>query len=761
MLRFTLAFVVGVLLFQYQPRLPHLTLFGAYLLLGLCALRLHWCRLPTWLVCGFAWAHAHALLTWPPGLPEIDMQRPVIAEGMVDSLVDAGGRRSRFLFLARHLEQDGVAYQGSWRLQVSWYRDAPAILPGDGWRLMLKLRPVTSYANPGSFDYARWLFEKRVRHLASVRPNAANRRLHAGSGWSLTSLRQRLSDAMASVSSGEDSRSAALLRALVVGDRSGFRQSDWRVFRATGTNHLVAISGLHIGLVAGLVLWTVSRLWRRQAWLCSRWPALQAGAVAAWFTALLYAGLAGFAIPTQRALLMLSVALLALLSGRSVRAVDGMALALLVVVVWSPMSVTSAGLWLSFAAVVLILWSALPDSSRKPVWQRWGRIQLAVGLGLFPLLILQFQQASLMAPVVNLLAIPWFSLLLVPLALLASVIWVLSAHWGELLWHGWSWLAAPALDSLGLLASWRWAESHLPAPGTLAFALAVVGVAVLLAPRGLPGRSLGIVLMMPLLINRPPAPRTGGFEATLLDVGQGQAAVIRSRNHVLVYDTGPGYQSGFNTGDAVLLPYLRQAGISRVDTLVVSHADTDHSGGVMALRERLPVDRLLSGEPAEIGGADIEACKGGQGWRWDGVEFSMLGPGPGTAWQGNNASCVLRVAGAGGSLLLTGDIESEAERYLLQSGVLEKTTVVQVPHHGSRSSSTGAFIARLRPEYVLYPTGRHNRWGFPKPDVASRWQAAGATAWDTAVDGAVQVRMPADASAVSVRGYRRRHYWNP
>jgi competence protein ComEC len=763
MLRFTLAFVAGVLLFQYQPRLPHVALFGAYLLLGLCALPLRCYRLPAWLVCGFAWAHAHAWLTAPAPLPALDMQRPVMVEGRVDSLVDATAARRRFLFRVQRLAQDGMSHEGNWRLRVSWYRDAPPVQPGETWRLLIKLKPVSSYANPGSHDFSRWLYARGVRSLGSVRANAANVRLRERAGWSLTALRQRLSEAMAAqVPAGMDARSAALLRALVVGDRAGFVQSEWRVFRATGTNHLVAISGLHVGLVAGLVLWGVSRLWRRLPWLCSRWPALQAGAVAAWLSALLYAGLAGFAIPTQRALLMLTVAVLALLSGRLIRIVDGLALALLLVVAWSPMAVTAAGLWLSFAAVALILWAASPGrSSGIPLWQRWGRVQMAVGLGLFPLLILQFQQASLLAPLVNLLAIPWFSLLLVPLALLASLVWLISAHWGAWLWHAWHWLAQPALDGLAQLASWHWVETSLAAPQPLTFILAALGVALLTAPRGIPGRGLGALLLLPLVVNRPPAPAPGSFQLTLLDVGQGLAAVIRTHGHVLVYDAGPRYPSGFNTGDAVLLPYLRQAGVSRLDTLIVSHADSDHAGGAAALRGQLPIGKVLSGEPAEIGGTDVAACRAGQQWHWDGVDFTMLGPLPGLPRQGNNASCVLRVSTVGGSLLLTGDMEAKAEHALLQAEVLEQTTVVLVPHHGSRSSSTAAFIARLRPRHVLYATGRYNRWGFPKRDVMARWRALGATAWDTAVDGAVRVHFPADRSVVRLSGHRRRHYWNP
>jgi competence protein ComEC len=759
MIRFTLAFTVGVLLFQYQPRLPHPALFAAYLTLLLCAVPLRWCRMPAWLVLGFAWAHGHGMFTRPPDLPLLDLQQPLWIEGEIASMVATTPQRSRFVFHAKRMAQGDWYYEGDWRLRLSWYRDSPRLLPGEHWRLRVRLRPVSSYANPGGFDFAHWSYQQGIRYQGTVKPDTGNQLRHAAAGLDFTRLRQRLSEAMQAALEEDGQGNAALLRALVVGDRAGFSQHDWQVFRATGTNHLVAISGLHIGLVAGLVLAIVRALWRRRPWLYSRWPAVQAGAVVGWLAALAYAGLAGFAIPTQRALLMLSVGLAALLSGRLHRAADAMCVALLAVLCWAPMAVSSPGLWLSFSAVGVILWSVSGQPHAVPLWQRWGRAQLAVWIGLLPLLLLWFQQATLLAPLVNLVAIPVFSLLLVPLALVASCLWLLWPAPGEVAWRLWSRLSEPVRTLLAELASWPGVELQLPAPNLLTLGLALFGVLLLLSPRGLPLRGMGGILLLPLLLNRPAAPVTGAFSLHLLDVGQGLAAVIRTRNHVLVYDAGPAYRSGFNTGDAVVAPYLQRLGIRRIDRLVVSHADMDHAGGAAALLRRMAVSGVLAGEPEELPGS--RPCRAGQRWHWDGVAFRVLSPSADVPRGGNNASCVIQVSGPGGSLLLTGDIEASTERRLLESGALAHTTAVLVPHHGSRTSSTAGFVAQLAPSYVLYPTGRGNRWGFPKADVMARWRLAGATAWDTATDGAVEMIFGADGELPEVRGHRRAHYWNP
>lgn len=755
MIVYLLSFVGGVWLFQYQPRIPDPTLFAVYLSLGVLALWTRWLRWPVWLVAGFAWAHGHALLTRPEPLPPMATQGPVWATGRIASLVHSSAGRTRFVMTVDRLAQDGRAVAGHWPLRVTWYRDSPKILPGETWRLLLRIRPAEGYSNPGGFDYARWLYQQGIGHTASVRRNNGNGRVSPVRGFWLARARQRLSDAIAALGGGP---SAALLRALVVGDREGFGSADWRVFTATGTNHLVAISGLHIGLVAGLVGFAAGGVWRRLPVLCARVPAMHAAVVRGTLAALVYAALAGFSIPTQRALLMLAVAGVAWLGGRGRQPARVLALALAVVVAWQPVAVLSPGLWLSFVAVAAILWVMLPAHGSGKL-RRWVTLQLALGAALLPLLLLFFGQASLSAPLVNLLAIPWFSLLLVPLALLASLLWVAMPAAGDALWRVWLGLGQWTFDALRIAAHWDWALLTHPVSHAGLLPLAAAGVLLLLAPRGMPGRWLGLVLVLPLATRQPPTPAPGTFTLTMLDVGQGLALVVRTHDHVLVYDAGPRFRSGFNSGAAVVLPYLRENSIGRIDALIASHSDIDHAGGIPALRDALPVARLLSGEPSLVAGAS--ACVTGQRWRWDGVTFTVLSPPVGTPPVGNNASCVLRVSNGVHDLLLTGDIEAEVERRLLADAELAPTDVVVVPHHGSLSSSTTGFVRELAPIRVLYATGRDNRWGFPKATVVARWREQGASSWDTARDGAVTVNFPASGRPIRVRGARRHHYWQP
>lgn len=751
-----LAFVAGAWLFQFQSRIPDTSLFGIYFLLLLCLLCLRSLRLPVFLVLGFAWAHGHALLTRPHPLPVHDPAQSVWLSGRIDSLVDRDFRRSKFMLHVDALELKDQTIKGPWRLQVSWYRGAPELLPGEVWRLKLRLRPVWSYANPGSLDYARLLYQQGITHAATVRKDSDNQRLEAASGAWLLRLRQYLAVSISALDDGAPSSS--LLRALVVGDRRGFSRDDWQAFTATGTNHLVAISGLHVGLVAGLVAILAGGLWRRLPRLCARWPALSVGVCCGAVAALVYAALAGFALPTQRALLMLLVGGVTLVAGRSREPWAILALALALVVAWSPMAVLSAGLWLSFAAVAVIMWVLLPGRVGS-TGRRWLGLQLSLGLALLPLLLLFFGQASLISPLVNLLAIPWFSLLLVPLALLSTLLWLIWPSLGEWVWRGWLWLADGTLALLQSVAAWDGITMAWAVPHPALVGLAGLGVMLLLAPRGVPTRWLGFLLLLPLLTRQPAQPASGAYEVTVLDVGQGLAVVLRTARHVLVYDTGPRFRSGFDTGAAVVLPFLRQLGVSRIDTLMISHGDSDHAGGVESVRRGLPVERVLSGEPADV--ADAEPCVAGQAWQWDGVMFEVLSPASNGNAEGNNASCVLQVSNGARRLLLTGDMEGKVERQLVMAGKLVATDVVVVPHHGSKTSSTAGFVRALSPRHVIYAAGRHNRWHFPRPTVVTRWRDQGATSWNTATDGAVRVAVPAGDGPVRLLAYRRRHYWQP
>lgn len=595
-------------------------------------------------------------------------------------------------------------------------------------------------ANPGGFDFERWLVEHRILATGHLRRGEPPERLDAGPGpYRLDRARQWLAEHLKTHI--DETRTRALIQALVVGERAGLGTDVWEVLTRTGTNHLVAISGLHVGLIAGGVFFLVRWLWSRFPRLVFALAAPRAAAIAAILAALGYAALAGFAISTQRALVMIMVVLVALLRGRTLRPYHALALALIGVLLIDPMAMLSAGFWLSFGAVAVLVFSFAHRLPGRDPWTRWGRAQWVVAIGLLPLLLLLFGRASVISPLVNLIAVPIFSTLLLPLVLISSLLSLLPGLALPMQWTaqllGW------CLDGLTWLAVLPWAAVTLPARPTWVLLAGAAGVFLLLAPRGLPGRWLGILLCLPMLLLQAPRPPPGEAWVTLLDVGLGLAAVIRTSEGTLVYDTGPSFPGGFDTGSAVVAPYLASHGVKRIERLVISHADRDHAGGLVGLAERIPIDELLSGEPARLDRPDALPCRAGMQWEWSGVSFQILHPAAAT-WRGNNASCVLRVEAAGRALLLTGDIESRVERRLARElGTALTSDILVAGHHGSKTSTHPDLLDAVAPALVLYASGYANQFGFPSAEVRARVAARGITQLDTGLVGAIELRLGA------------------
>ena len=760
MITITLAFVAGVLLLQLMPALPP---WYGYVLVPLCLGCLRWrlAWLPAALVIGFFWAAGRAELALRPVLdPALEGQTVLIEGRVVDIPRRMSGRDYRLLFAADRMDAGNgwEAYPATVRL--GWYRTTTVPASGDRWQLAVRLKQPHGYANPGGFDYERWLFQQRIRATGYVRKDARNQLLgHNQSGY-VDNLRAVIAahfDRMAPATPG-----LGLIRALVIGDRNAITPAQWEILRATGTSHLMAISGLHISLVSGLVFLLVRGAWARSGRLPERIPAARAAAVLALAAGLFYALLAGFGIPTRRALIMLCVAMLAVLAGRYVRATHVLCVAVIAVLILDPLSVLAPGWWLSFWAVALLVYIAAGRHGQEGKWRQWTRAHLVLAFGLLPLLLVLFQQASLVAPLANVVAVPLTGLLIVPLALVGGLLvavspWAseqvlgLAAWLMDMLWPWLELLGRPDFSSL---------QQHAPLAWTLVPATA--GVLLLLAPRGTPGRWLGTVLLLPLVAVRPAAPAAGEVQATLLDVGQGLSVVVRTRQHTLVYDTGPSYSPTFDTGQAVVTPFLRHQGVERIDRLVISHGDNDHIGGARSLLGAFPVDQLTAGVPGLIEDREAGACRRGDRWVWDGVEFVVLHPGPGSRHTGNNASCVIRITSTGGQrLLLTGDIEALAEQALLDSGSTLAAEVMTVPHHGSMTSSSAAFIRAVAPDYALFPVGYRNRYRLPREQVVERYRAGGARLFDSARHGAISVHLPAVPGDVVPGGWRcrQRRYW--
>jgi competence protein ComEC len=763
------ALLAGILVFQALPELPSRN-WALALPVVLLALAFVPClRLPAWGVAGFLWA---LLLAPPiPVLPAELEGAELWVEGWIASIPDREWRNTRFEFVvdqARRGEQP--APLAGQRLRLAWWDDGeagtdgnpaaerPALRAGDRWGFAARLKRPRGLLNPGGFDYERYLSAKGIVATGTIRSQPPPRLLAPADRYPLDRYRQRVADSFERLLPGNPH--VGILVALAVGEEGGIAPWQWDVFNRLGVGHLMSISGSHIGLVAGIVFGLVWVGWSRIPPLALRWPATRAAALATVLGAGAYTLLSGLSVPAQRSFLMAAVAMAALFLQRPAAPSRILALALLVVLVVDPGSPLLAGFWLSFGAVAAILYTVSGRWREHRLLGQTIGLQVNITLAMLPPSLVFFQQFPLLSPLANLIAIPWVDCTVLPLSLLAAMLEPLGGGVQVLPLE----LAALTMDGLWqiLLGLGRLPGMVLyrPAPPLWTLAFALPGLALLLAPRGLPGRWLGLPLCLPLLWPPVSAPEPGGFWFTLLDAGQGLAAVVRTQRHVLVYDTGPKLGATLDAGRAVLVPFLRHQGASQVDILIVSHADSQHTGGVRSLRELMPVRRILTSTPEQTPIDGAEPCRAGQAWEWDGVRFQMLHP-PLTGFSGDDASCVLKVEGAAGRALLPGDIETGAETALAATHGAELAAEILVaPHHGHRNLSTVAFLDAVQPRYVLFSTGYRNRFGYPRPDTVARYQTTGATLLNASDEGALTFRLEPGQPLAPER-YRRayRHYW--
>lgn len=768
MRRQIVAFAAGIACLQLQPELHAGA--GWSLVAGVLLLPAGWRRGPAWLrwlavaaafAAGFGWAAWRAELRLAERLPPEWEGRDVEIVGVVAALPQEFSQGSRFEFdVEQVLAKDAVLPP---KIMLSWYqgrRDdevhlARAVAAGERWRLTVRMRRPHGNANPHGFDYEAWLLERGIRATGYVRTGETAERLRevvARPAYLVERMRQAVRDRFRERLPAEAYPYAGILVALAVGDQRAIQGDFWNLLNRTGVTHLVSVSGLHVTMLGALFAAIAGGIWRRIPALALRLPAQRAAVAAGWLAAFAYAWLAGFGVPAQRTLYMLTVAALAVLSGRIVAPGRILALALFAVLAIDPWAVLAAGFWLSFGAVAALLFASAAVVGAATGWRQrlvsWSREQWVAMLASLPVLLLVFQQFSLVSPLANAVAIPVVSFAVTPLALLAAVlpVWPLAE------------LAHAILGALMEFLAWcaRWPPWTAPAPPPWAAAAAALGVALLLLPRGLAGRAAGAVLLLPAAFWPAPGPPDGEARVTVLDVGQGLATVVRTRSHVLVYDPGPLYSAESDAGQRVVVPYLRAMGINRVDMLMVTHRDSDHAGGFASVQAALPVAEVRS-SVAELGG---EPCLAGQSWEWDGVRFAVLHPGPAEYAAGggsNHLSCVLRVEAAGRAMLLTSDIEAADEAALLARSPAELAAeVMLVPHHGSRTSSTPAFVAAVGAADAIVPVGYRNRFGHPKAEVLARYPAR---LWRTDRDGAVNVKLRRDGISISAWRAERPRYW--
>jgi competence protein ComEC len=644
------------------------------------------------------------------------------------------------------------------KIRLNWYSPPIAIKAGQVWQMAVRLKKPHARINPGGFDYEAWLFANHIGATGYVRPKPQTQQIdsHFSAHRYLVQFRQLISDRLDAVLPG--SEQLGIIKALSIGSQELISQQQWEIFRITGVVHLMVISGGHISLVAGLVFLLVRRTW---AWLGVLEVSPQTmAAYAAWLAGLLYGAIAGFSLPVQRAELMLTVWLWAIVRQRHTASMQVLLLALLVVVLFDPLALLSAGFWLSFAAVALLLFISANRLGKPSYWYQIGKVHLAMAIGLGPLLILFFQQVSLVAPLANYLAVPLIGVLITPLSLLAVLVAFISP-----------WFASVLLWPVETLLTWLWwlllqmadwplaslSGIHAPWYSVL---FAVLGVLLLLAPKGMPARYLSLFFILPVFFYPPKIPTAGEVWFTLLDVGQGLATVVQTQHHTLVFDTGAKYAEQADMGESVVLPYLQYLGISQIDTLMISHGDIDHSGGAESLLADMPVTKIYSSVAAWAERPSGNYCRTGQRWQWDGVDFSMLSPDEKGFNSENDNSCVLRISNRQHSFLLTGDIQQTAESHLVERyGNDLASEVLVAPHHGSKTSSSQSFIEQVRPERVLIPAGYRNRFGFPHLSVMQRYEKLQANIFSSANNGAISLKTDGAEMTQTLARQQQRKYW--
>jgi competence protein ComEC len=738
----------------------------------------------------------------------------IIISGQVSSVPVVGEDSQRFEFDVdsfRILQPMAAGSPGSsikipGKLRLSWYY-GEEVNAGETWQLEVRLKPPHGFMNPGGFDYEGWLFQHGIGATGYIRQSEFNHRLQAASVFSIVSIRQSLSrqiDLIASQKQGSGGVATdpgiALVKALAIGDKSSISAEQWRILSNTGTSHLMAISGLHIGLAALFGYILIRRI--VPVFIMKRIPAQHVALAGGLILALFYALIAGLSIPTQRAIIMLSALSIMTLLRRNSRPVDSLGLALIVVLLLDPVAVLSAGFWFSFSAVAVIYISVVNGGKTdfsvlnklKDILKQWLRLQLMISLFLLPLSLFMFQQGSLISPLANLLLIPYVSFLVVPVVLLAIVCAFLSQDLAAVFFN----LAAtlldaiwPVLSSLSAQPYAFWVKGDIDVIELLLASAAMLLIyfskeishfVEILFKKTIPAnnailvcwsfRFFGCLLFIPLVTTDNSMLSAGDYQLTVLDVGQGFAAVIRTENHAAVFDSGARFSERMDAGSSVLIPYLRSQGIRKLDRIIISHGDMDHIGGAQTLLDSYPEADLVGQDIDSLviqntGSDSKQNCYAGMQWLWDGVKFAFLSPeemtvAPAKTEKRNNHSCVLSVSSAYGSVLLTGDIEKSVEDQLLRKYPDQLLSdILMVPHHGSNTSSSQAFINAVNPKMALISVGYENRYRLPSALVTARYEATGSELIRTDKSGAVTIRVLTE-EGISVDHYRERgrKYWH-
>jgi competence protein ComEC len=763
MLAGTLAFTAGIYCLMQFSYLPSLWLMAFLPPLFFLAWYFSVFRLILFFFIGFCWTlFCAGLNTDHPLEPEVE-NTDVHIIGVITSIPEAYSDHVRFLINIEEITNlNGERILSPGLARLSWYKNRVIPVPGEIWQLKVKLKKPYGFMNSGGFDYEAWMLRQGIKATGYVKHDKQNQKIDEDNTYFIQKLRYKIAEQLKQTI---DKPLLGLVLALSLGDRSQLEVRQWQVLSKTGTNHLIAISGLHLSLIAGFVYLLASFIWSRFYLLTQRIPTPIFASVAAFAGAFFYALLAGFALPTQRALIMIAVFLIAIFSVRQVRVINVLCIALLLVLILDPLAIIAVDFYLSFMAVGFILYISRYRINKHHNLTRWIRLQCLLSFALCPILIFWFKQIPLYSVLANLIAIPVIGFLVVPLILLALVFLFTLPDVAYFLYEVVEKINEANWDYLAFLSQQSHSVIPIAAPNSWSLLLAIMGVLILIMPKGLPTRGLGTFFFLPLLFPATQKLDQGEFDFVLLDSGQGLSAIIQTRENTLVYDTGAKFSERFNIGDAVVKPYLREKGVKQISVLLISHGDNDHIGGADAVVENFRVNKIISSVPEAVDkqfpDIESESCLLGQKWHWDGVDFEILQPKTGEIFNGNNASCVLKVSSMQGSVLLTGDIEKEAEASLIkqyQDNI--RTDILLVPHHGSKTSSTEEFIAAVSPKYAFIPAGYRNRFGFPKKDIIKRYDAHDVKTYVSYETGEISAKFRDEGLQIDEFRTNNRRFWH-
>lgn len=726
------AFGLGVAGLQVCPRIPD-SLFSIFLLISCIYCIYRFSRLAIFftVLLGFAYSSlfANAYL-----LKRMTLAKSGSAGFAVVQIIDLPKYDvDQWQFQAIVLESEDFSELVGEKIKLSWYRTEQRINSGDVWKLQVKLSIPNGVQNPGGFDSEQRAMQQNWVAQGYVKKQAD----HIAYQNTIDRFRSQLSQ---QIESALPKGNARFIQALALGDTRAISDQDWEILRRTGITHLIAISGFHVGIVALFAVYCSRLLYKvfPRIGLTVPWPK-----TCAWVSmtsSFAYTALAGFAIPTVRTSLMIAVLLMAKILYRNISTIHAVALSLFVILLWEPFSILSAGFWLSFSGVLLLI-AFMPNTNKHSQIGQFIRAQWVVSLGLLPLSIGFFSQTTVIGPFVNMIAIPWISLVVVPLALLGVVF-----SWLPLLasffWNG----AYQCMHGFWLLLEYfqqmHWSSIGIAEANIFTIIIAIIGVCLCLLPKALPAKYVGLFLVLPLLFQKSEYIPQNSIRLSVIDVGQGLSVLVRTKNHQLLYDTGAGNAHGFSRGTSTLVPALNALQIEYLDKVIISHGDNDHYGGLEGLKKSISINRLEASHDSLK--QPFEQCQQGDSWLWDGVRFRYLWPSHALSNKKNDRSCVLQIEANGRTVLLTGDISKESELALSeQYGKQLKSDIIIVPHHGSKTSSSIEFLDFVRPQIAVVSSGFQNRFKHPNLKVVERYQHRGTTVVNTADSGWIELQSSA------------------